>query len=336
MFTTTTTSPAAGASTYTPPVRATRLQQLRAAAGDCLALARLVPDPDLHHEVSRRLHTLFVRIAACEAGGYTRAEIAEVVWPVREMVAASPLFARLQRWPRGYQADFETLALLHAGESAAPEGTLAHLLDSFLLRSPVAVQYRHRVARQVGLMQDVLASHGHAARILVLGCGPAEDVRAVAAHVRLAAGQVVLHDADPAALAWAAERIGPVAATQAGDVLRAVGPLAARGPYDLVLAGGVLDDLPDRHAAALLHAVHAELVAPGGRVFFATAASGNPYRPCLEYLTDWTLVERSEREVGRLCQLAGVPAGALTLSRDATGLALLGELAPTARALAAA
>src|SRR5687767_10441929 len=96
----------------TTPIRRTKLQQLHTAADHCLALARLVPDADLHHEVSRRLHTLFVRIAACEAGGHTRAEIADVVWPVRELVAASPLFARLQRWPRGYQGDFETLALL--------------------------------------------------------------------------------------------------------------------------------------------------------------------------------------------------------------------------------
>lgn len=329
-------TPPTGIPTNATP-RTTRLEQLRAAADLCVALERLAPDPDLHDEVSRRLHTLFVRIAACEAGGYTRAEIAQVVWPVRELVGGSPLFSRLQRWPRGYQGDFETLALLHAGESSASEGTLAHLLDTFLLRSPIALQYRNRVARQVALMQDALASRGHAARILVLGAGPAEDVRAVAAHVRLAPGQITLHDADPQALAWAGARLaGAGCATVGGDVLRALAPLAGRGPYDLVLAGAVLDELPDRHAAALLHGVHAELVAPGGRVFVGAAASGSVYRPCLEYLTDWTLVERTERELAGLCRAARVPAGSLRLERDATGTVLLAELVASERALAAA
>lgn len=309
----------------------TRLDTLRTAADHCRALARRAPSPALRPEVARRLHTLFVAITACETGGYTRAEIADVVWPVRELVSASPLFHRLQAWPRGHQGDFETLARLCDDPDDRPVADLGALLDDYLLRSPIAQQYRNRVAHQAGAILDTLLARGRAARVLVLAAGPATDVRAVARLVRLLPGQLVLHDADAAALEWAASELADARSTVevvGGGVLHALAPLAARGPYDLVVLGTALDELPDRHAVALLHALHAELLAPGGRACVTAAADANPFRPCLEYLTDWLLLERSERELVRLCQQAGLPPGTLTLGRDGTGLALLGDVGP--------
>lgn len=258
---------------------------------------------------------------------------------MRELVSASPLFRRLQSWPRGHQGDFETLARLCDDPDERHVADLGALLDDYLLRSPIAQQYRNRVAHQAGALLDTLLARGRAARVLVLAAGPATDVRGVARAVRLLPGQVVLHDADAAALEWASAQLadaGSVVEIVGGGVPHALAPLAARGPYDLVVLGTALDELPDRHAAALLHALHAELLAPDGRACITAAADANPFRPCLEYLTSWLLVERCERELLRLCQLAGVEPGTLALGRDGTGLALLGDVSPRAGRRAAA
>lgn len=96
--------------------------------------------------------------------------------------------------------------------------------------------------------------------------------------------------------------------------------------FDPVLAGGVLDYLPDRHAIHLLGCVVHGLLAPGGTFFFTNLADGNPHRAMMEHIVDWFVLERSPGAVRDLCAQAGVPAGWITIDRDATGLALLVEV----------
>lgn len=50
-------------------------------------------------------------------------------------------------------------------------------------------------------------------------------------------------------------------------------------------------------------------------------AAGNPFRVWLEYLANWTLIERSDSDIRRLCADAGL--GPPAIERDSTGLALL-------------
>ena len=95
--------------------------------------------------------------------------------------------------------------------------------------------------------------------------------------------------------------------------------------FDLVLAGGLFDYLPDEHAAYLIK--HAWSLLDAGGVFFLTnIARGNPYRPLIEYFGDWFLIERSEDDVMRLCQAAGIPRDAVSITREETGLTLLIEI----------
>ena len=56
-------------------------------------------------------------------------------------------------------------------------------------------------------------------------------------------------------------------------------------------------------------------------------AAGNPYRPLIEYFGNWNLIERTEEDIYRYCENAGVSRGNVTIRRDETGLALLVEVA---------
>jgi extracellular factor (EF) 3-hydroxypalmitic acid methyl ester biosynthesis protein len=63
-----------------------------------------------------------------------------------------------------------------------------------------------------------------------------------------------------------------------GNVLRAIPALAAQGPYDLVLAGGLFDYLPDRVARFVIGKAMTRLCKPGGLFYFSNIGTGNPYR----------------------------------------------------------
>jgi extracellular factor (EF) 3-hydroxypalmitic acid methyl ester biosynthesis protein len=51
--------------------------------------------------------------------------------------------------------------------------------------------------------------------------------------------------------------------------------------------------------------------------------SGNPFRPLMEYMANWHLIERSEADILRLCAEAGIHEGRVEVGRDATRLTLL-------------
>jgi hypothetical protein len=107
-------------------------------------------------------------------------------------------------------------------------------------------------------------------------------------------------------------------------VPRVLGKLQRLGAFDLMVVGGLFDYLPDRWAVATLSAAR-DLLAPGGRVFLSNIARGNPFRPWIEYLADWWLIERDEADLRRLLGHGGFDVDRVKVSRDSTGLALLAD-----------
>lgn len=83
-------------------------------------------------------------------------------------------------------------------------------------------------------------------------------------------------------------------------MFKALPALAAQGPYDLILAGGLFDYLPDRAARFVAGQAINKLCKPGSLFYFANIGKGNPYRYWAEYLSDWVLIERDEPGIRRL------------------------------------
>jgi extracellular factor (EF) 3-hydroxypalmitic acid methyl ester biosynthesis protein len=136
----------------------------------------------------------------------------------------------------------------------------------------------------------------------------------------------VLNDYDQTALDLAKELLGPVARSCTfipGNVLRAIPALAAQGPYDLVLAGGLFDYLPDRVARLVIGKALTRLCKPGDVLYFSNIGMGNPYRCWAEYVSDWVLIERDEPGIRRLFDDAHALIGDIRIHRDPTGLSLL-------------
>jgi len=66
---------------------------------------------------------------------------------------------------------------------------------------------------------------------------------------------------------------------------------------------------------------------PGGIMFFTNIAQNNPYRVWMEYLADWSLIERSKCELEKLCRNAGAGDRAVSITREATNLTLIATVA---------
>jgi extracellular factor (EF) 3-hydroxypalmitic acid methyl ester biosynthesis protein len=272
-------------------------------------------------------------IGQCEAAGLTRAEILGRLEEARHVHGRSPFISHLQHWPRGYPGDFEAIERILSGRVEAPAGTLEHWLEYYALGCPVSQQHRLKVRKQADVIARV-AFEREQARILVLACGSAPDLRSLCPQLARTSASFVLADMDPAALALSRRFLDPfvprIQYVQA-NVVTGLDQLRGLGPFDLVVAGGLFDYLPDRAATILLRRAFGRLLGADGGMLFTNIATGNPYRCWIEYMGAWKLIERNEDQIHGLLDAAGLAHVPVRLSRDATGLALLVELGSLAR-----
>ena len=274
------------------------------------------------HQFVGLVHDFCTALIDAEAAGCTREQLRDATRLAREIHRASPFVRRLQDWPRGYPGDFETIEWLCAATNKAEPGTLGCAIETYALTSAIAQQHRNKVAFQANCVREAIARKPDC-RMLSLACGSSPDIRAIASSLPPTAS-FVLCDGDPGALAFSRERLfalEPRCRFVQGMVPRVLGRIAADGPFDLIYAGGLFDYLPDRLVTSTLALARRKLLAPDGRFVFTNIATGNPFRVWLEYLATWTLIERSEDDVRRLCASAGFHAP--RVEREATGLALV-------------
>lgn len=295
---------------------ATHLSGLSGA--DCSDVARF-------DDVVAAMHSVCAMIAAAERKGCDQSAIRTAATLAREAHALSPFVYRLQTWPRGYPGDFETIEYLLSQRVRAPQGTLGFWIEYYALSTLIAQQHRNKVSAQAREVRRVLKAGGPA-RVLVIAAGSCPDLAEVLGLLQERECRIVLNDGDPDALAFSLARLADAQHrlhAVPGNVIRSVGRLAQHGPFDLVLAGGLFDYLPDRAADVLVRAVWQRLLAPGGRFFFTNLGRRNPYRVWMEYLADWRLIERSEAELLQLVTSACGTEAVCSTELDATRLTWL-------------
>ena len=279
-----------------------------------------------YHAVLASVHSICAAIVDAEEEGLDRQEIVGILEPVRAIHARSPFVDRLQRWPRGYPGDFETVEYICRGANRAPAGTIEHCCEQYALTRGIAQQHRNKVQLQAARMQRTMLEKPRASNVLSIACGSCPDLRAIP-NLGDIAGQIWLNDSDADALAFAQSELGAVrdrihiVEGNALSVARAI-----KAKFDLVMAGGLFDYLDDRAAALLIRLVTSRLLAPGGVFFFTNIAEENPYRPLIEYFGDWFLIERSEADIVRLCEAAGLRREQIAISREGAGLTHIVEV----------
>lgn len=278
-----------------------------------------------YDDVIITVHQLMRSLRAAEQAGQPRDALRRELRDAWALHGRSPFIKRLQTWPRGYAGDFETIEYLCEGVNRAEPGTLGHALERYALNCGAAQQHRNKVARQGRLILDEFRRGRADARVLSLACGGSRDIAPFAEDLATYGGTLVINDVDPGALSLTQERLralGERLVVVPGNAMRRYDDVAAQGPFDLAVAGGLFDYLPTPVATRLVAAVYRSLK-PGGRFFWTNMAVGNPYRPWIENLADWVLIERSETEVYTLTSAAGIDPANVSMSREETGLTVL-------------
>ncbi len=245
--------------------------------------------------------------------------------PSREIFATSSFMRRCQRWPRGYAGDFETIEYLAANMNHSLPGTIGWHFEEIILRSPIAQQHRNKLDHQANEIAQAVLGSRHA-RVLSVACGGCLDWVPALPLLQNFAGEIVLNDFEPAALALADIRLRAATSRirlEHGNVLRASKRLTCCPSFNLVIAGGLFDYLTDKAIIFLLHTIHEDLLAPNGVLLFSNLAKGNPWRTLMGHVSNWSLNERTEGQIRQLCLDAGIPQSALFIKRETTGLAIL-------------
>ena len=232
------------------------LDRLKHACDRFLALQEEQTSPlELLHATAAGLHGFAASVLACEQAGLDRSTLLPHLTPVRALHARSPFVERLQTWPRGYPGDFETVEWLCEARNHAPVGTVGWAIEQYALQSPVAQQHRNKVGLQARAILSTLVEKPDA-RIASIGCGGCRDLSLIQGYIPSTDGTFVLVDADADALAFARARLDRLAADRCdfvhGRVPRVLASVAAKGPFELVVAGGLFDYLPDRCVADTL------------------------------------------------------------------------------------
>jgi len=280
----------------------------------------------LYQRVVVCIHRMLTAIRKCEAAGIQPREIRDQLMPARILHHTSSFVARAQDWPRGYQGDFETIEYLCNGVNHVNvEDVVGYCIEEYALNSRICQQHRNKVHLQAEVILQCCQTK-KASRVLSLGCGGARDLRMIASLLKNTDAEFVLCDSDSDALEFARSQLGSLAHRSRfvhGKVPRVVNRLKSLGKFDLVVAGGLFDYLPDRWIELMLTEIWEHLLTENGQVFFTNIAFDNPYRVWMEYLADWSLIERGEEDIERLCRDAGIDDGAISITRDETNLALI-------------
>jgi extracellular factor (EF) 3-hydroxypalmitic acid methyl ester biosynthesis protein len=311
-----------------PSSRARRALANLERATDAFAEAERAYTPDdrgAYNRAALTVHLLNLALLDCEQAGIADADLQRRLAGVRRVYARSTFVRRLQTWPRGYPGDWETIDYLLDGVNRTPDVDFAHHLERYALWCAAAQQHRNKVAYQAALCAQVMAANP-AAKILSIACGGSRDLQTLVDRAHGFSGALVLNDADPSALEISRQRLRPFShccTAIPGRVLDLRARLSMLGPYDLVMAGGLFDYLPDAIAVRLLRTAHRDYLAAGGVLYFTNIATGNPYRLWMGLVGDWRLLERTEADIRRLGARAGIADADVGLVRDTTGLAWL-------------
>lgn len=226
------------------------------------------------------------------------------------LTLSAPFAYRTYQKPLGYAGDYEMMNMIHRNTFEG-RSLYSKIVHYWLVSQYPAISVRNRaVHMKEKLIQETsrIARKKRVARILNIGCGPAQEVQNFMAETPLAdQADFTLLDFDAETLDYCKSKIREAQIKhgrktrvrfQRMSVTSLIknSALLARqtlgGDFDLIYCGGLFDYLTDPVCKKCVDLFY-HCLAPGGLVVVANMSDRVPFRDMMEFLLDWHLIYRN-------------------------------------------
>jgi extracellular factor (EF) 3-hydroxypalmitic acid methyl ester biosynthesis protein len=258
------------------------------------------------------------------------------------LVMVSPFTHRTFSKPLGYAGDYEMVNMMLRNPFEG--GSLfAKIVNYSFLQSPPVVAHRNRITYLTAMLREEIgrvAATGRRCRVLNLGCGPAKEVQQLMREDDIAdLADFTLLDFNDETIAYSRAELEEVRlragrSTGINLIQRSVNQIlkqASTGDvdmdwesYDVVYCAGLFDYLSQRVCARMVDIFY-KLTRNDGMLIVTNVADTNPNKAWMEYVLEWNLIYRGDREMMGLVPKTTVP-HQLDLKRDVTGVNLFLEI----------
>ncbi len=252
------------------------------------------------------IHFLIYALLIAEKKGW-RIEDCRVLLPNAWRIHGYSSFGNhIQTWPKGYMGDYEVIDMIVDRKEESPPDSLGGIIGRYALNSPITQQHREKLKIQTEAVKKVCQKIS-APKILSLACGSSRDLEQAEFELEKSQAKVVLVDFAPEALETSKMRLVNIS-EQIETLLIDVRKLKTffrglqekNGKFHLILAGGLFDYLSDGIIRMIIKNLATDFLLPGGEFIFTNIANGNPYRPWMETMGNWRLIERSKEDIEQL------------------------------------
>ena len=206
------------------------------------------------------------------------------------------------RKPHGYHGDWEIIDRIYT-HWTSPDPNLRNW-DYFFHSLHATKAVRNRLSQLHCRLVDLESRrNGEPIEALVVGCGPARDVRVFLERNPNTRAKFTCFDHDPSAIDYARNLCASWPTSvhfHVGNVVRHL----PRSQFDLVWAVGLFDYFSDQLFTLMTRRLYDRLK-PEGTLIIGNFSKRNPTRAYMEF-GGWMIFHRSEEEMMSLSQYAGI------------------------------
>jgi len=246
----------------------------------------------------------------------------EQVEPFREIIKPSlnenTLIGHGFVKPFGYPGDFYLIHNIYEGK-ANPDPKY-RLWDDFFLNQPAAQAVRNRKDFFLRHLRILEKNEEDEVNVLILGCGPATDVKEYMIENPASRIRFCLVDFDQKAIDFAKsqnERANGDIEYFRINVLR----YKPYKYYNLIWSAGLFDYFKDKHFIYLINK-YLKNLAENGEFIIGNFSHINPTRRLMEVLSDWYLNHRSKFDLIRMAVEAEVDEDQISVEMEELGINL--------------
>ncbi|MDN5849025.1 MAG: class I SAM-dependent methyltransferase [Nitrococcus sp.] len=238
------------------------------------------------------------------------------------LLLRAPFIHRAYHKPLGYAGDYEMVNMMLREPEEGPT-IYAQIINTQYVGSGTCQAHRNRIDILVQWLRERIGKtleRGQRPRILNIGCGPAIELQhLIRSEPLLAQCLIRLIDFSAETLEYTKSKLEE--ASQASGIRPeieychdSVHKLLKRASqkreedaaetFNIVYCAGLFDYLSDRVCARLL-GLFCQWAGPESEILATNVHPSNPTRYCMEYLLEWHLIYRNERQMQQISDNLG-------------------------------